>query len=160
MEISILIDTNVIISALFFDKKPLQIIFACIKSRLGLYPIKIRYIIPQYVRDEVQQVISRKFQSLFTYEKRIFLLSFFDSAENITYNEIHPFMKKARKLIGSLDENDIPVVAAALASKPDFLITGNKKHFLELNTKYHLKVVSPSEFLDELNVLERTNRQI
>ena len=146
MEISILIDTNVIISALFFDKKPLELIVTCVESRLELYPIKIKYIIPQYVRDEVQEVISRKFKGLF-------LLSIFESAENVSYEEIRPFIDVARKLIGLLDEKNIPVVASALASKPDFLITVNKKHFSELNDKSRIKVVSPTEFLYELGML-------
>lgn len=154
MEISILFDTNVIISALFFDKKPLQIIYNCIKSRLDLYPIKIRYIIPQYVQDEVQQVISRKFQNRYTDEMKIFLFVFFESAENVTYEEINIFINEAKHMIGSVDEGDIPIIAAVLYSKPDILITGNKRHFVKLDNIQHLKILSPSEFLEELNKFE------
>ncbi|GEM_PF-2227453 len=155
MTLRILIDTNVIISALFFNRKPLELLEKCIQSKLGIYPIKIEYIIPQYVRDEVHEVISEKFQGNYTNEKRILLASIFESAENITYEELKEHLSEAIEMVGSIDEKDVPVVAAVLASKPDYLITGNKKHFSKLEDGNNIKIASPTEFLDEVEEISK-----
>ncbi len=57
-----------------------------------------------------------------------------------------PAVEKAAKII---DRKDAPILAAALESKVDFLITLDKKHFLtqQARIKIPLKVLSPAEFL-------------
>jgi len=148
--VRILIDTNIIISALFFDKKPLELLEKCIQSKLGQFPVKIEYIIPQYVRDETHDVIKWKFDENYTDEKRLLLDSIFESAENVTYEDIQEYIQEAEELIGSVDETDVPVIAAVLASRPDYLITGNN-HLKKLNKiNGTTEVISPSEFLIEL----------
>jgi putative PIN family toxin of toxin-antitoxin system len=44
------------------------------------------------------------------------------------------------------DENDIPVLAAAINSKTDILVTGDKD-LLEVNNKYNIPIVDPRQFL-------------
>ncbi|WP_461865065.1 PIN domain-containing protein [Thermococcus sp.] len=150
MAIRILIDTNVIISALFFNRKPLELLELCIQSKLGLSNIKIEYIIPQYVRDEVHKVISKKFQMLYTSDKRVLLDGIFESAENITYDELREYLPEASEIVGSIDKKDVPIVAAALASNPHYLITGNQRHFSRLENDREIKILSPSKFLENI----------
>ncbi len=45
------------------------------------------------------------------------------------------------------DKDDLPFLEAAISGGADFIITGNKKHFLEVNCK-NIRVVSPAEFLE------------
>jgi uncharacterized protein len=47
------------------------------------------------------------------------------------------------------DKNDIPVLAAALNSNSDFLVTGDKD-LLEVNQAYSIKIVSPKEFFQTI----------
>lgn len=44
---------------------------------------------------------------------------------------------------------DASILAAALKSKADFLVTLDKKHFLSIKTRLHgqLKIVTPAEFI-------------
>ena len=62
------------------------------------------------------------------------------------------FMEKAATLVG---RKDAPILAAAQNANVDFLITLDKKHFLNPRTrqKVMLKVVSPMEFLQSFEKL-------
>jgi putative PIN family toxin of toxin-antitoxin system len=62
------------------------------------------------------------------------------------------FMEKAVTII---DRKDAPILAAAENANVDFLITLDKKHFLNPKTrqKVMLKVVSPIEFLQSFEKL-------
>lgn len=55
-------------------------------------------------------------------------------------------VEKAAKII---DRKDAPILAAALESEVDFLISLDRKHFLtqRMRGKVPIKVLSPSEFL-------------
>ncbi len=47
------------------------------------------------------------------------------------------------------DPKDLPFAEVAVASHAQFLVTGNKKHFVFLKT-YGIPVVSPAEFIEKL----------
>ena len=46
------------------------------------------------------------------------------------------------------DKDDLPFLEAAISGNADFIVTGNKKHFPEVNCK-NIRVVSPAEFIEE-----------
>ncbi len=62
------------------------------------------------------------------------------------------FVEKAARIV---DRKDAPILAAAQNANVDFLITLDKKHFLNPRTrqKVTLKVVSPIEFLQSFEKL-------
>ncbi len=61
-----------------------------------------------------------------------------------------PSAKDVRRFSGHISDKDVPVLASAITSNADFLVTGDKKDFAKLKEKgsYPLKILSPSEFLD------------
>jgi predicted nucleic acid-binding protein len=61
-----------------------------------------------------------------------------------------PPPEDVEKLSGRTSDKDIPVLASALNSNVDYLVTGDKKDFTKLMGKghYSFKILSPSEFLD------------
>jgi predicted nucleic acid-binding protein len=61
-----------------------------------------------------------------------------------------PSSKDIKKLFGHISDKDIPVLASAIISNADFLITGDKKDFVKskLRGKYSFRILSPAEFLD------------
>ena len=57
-------------------------------------------------------------------------------------------IRKAYKLIHT---EDAPILAAAIKSKPDFLVTWDKKHFLkkEIMLKTPFTICTPQEFVQK-----------
>jgi predicted nucleic acid-binding protein len=49
----------------------------------------------------------------------------------------------------SIDPQDQVFVGTAVAAKADNLVTGDLKHFAHLQ-KYHIRIVSPKQLLDDL----------
>jgi len=66
-----------------------------------------------------------------------------------------PTPKSIKKAAAIVDRKDAPILAAAQNANVDFLITLDKKHFLNPKTrqKMMLKVVSPIEFLQSFKKL-------
>ena len=68
--------------------------------------------------------------------------------------EIIPLPSTARvnKLSKYIPGKDAPVLASAIVSKADFLVTGDKKDFNKpgLKGKFGLKILGPSEFVNEI----------
>ncbi len=65
------------------------------------------------------------------------------------------FEKKTAKFIYW---KDAAILAAAVISKADYLLTFNRKHFFNAKTKnfaknYHLEIITPGEFLKAKNFL-------
>ena len=60
-----------------------------------------------------------------------------------------PALESVEKAAAIIDRKDAPILAAAQNANVDFLITLDKKHFLnpKIRQKVMLKVVSPIEFL-------------
>jgi predicted nucleic acid-binding protein len=53
-------------------------------------------------------------------------------------------MESAKNIVNS---EDAPILAGAIKSKAEFLITLDKKFYLEVKNKTKIKVLFPSEFL-------------
>ena len=48
------------------------------------------------------------------------------------------------------DPKDDPIIAAAVAAKADYLITGDRAHLLPIGEYQGIRIISPREFLDIL----------
>lgn len=60
-----------------------------------------------------------------------------------------PLQKDVAKYLTVINPNDAPILASAVISGADFLITWDRKHFIGKNIHIHsnLKIVTPGEFL-------------
>jgi len=99
--------------------------------------------ISNQVIEEVQQVIQSKFPLL----KDPFL-NFLLARPKIVKN---PTLKEIRYAYKLIHSEDAPILAAALKSKPDFLITWDTKHFLkkEVVSNVPFTICTPKEFIQK-----------
>ena len=128
----IFLDTNILFSAILFpDSTPDK---ALQKALLGHYKV----ITCDYVLDELYRNILKKFPNKINALKNFYKV-FKSSIKVIKINSnISNFPLKLR------DEKDIPVLKAAIVSKSDILITGDKD-FLESGIK-DIKIITASQF--------------
>jgi hypothetical protein len=74
-------------------------------------------------------------------------------AEIVPYPDA-ALVHSSRHLIGH--EADVPVLLSAIASKPDWLLTHNRKHFTRaVAKKTGLRIATPAEFFRTLATLLR-----
>jgi putative PIN family toxin of toxin-antitoxin system len=129
----VVIDTNVLVSALLTDEgNPAKIIDMLLDG-------KITAVINGRILDEYMDVLSReKFN--FRMPDVHGLLSYIGK-----YSEICPAQQGVAGNM-AIHEDDKKFLEAAVAGRADFIITGNLKHFPA--TKYgKCKIVSPAEFI-------------
>lgn len=60
-----------------------------------------------------------------------------------------PLQKDIAKYLTVINPDDAPILASAVISDADFLVTWDKRHFIGKNIRIHssLKIVTPGEFL-------------
>lgn len=60
-----------------------------------------------------------------------------------------PRQKDVERFLTVINSDDAPILASAVSSSDDFLITWDRKHFIDKNLNIHsnLKIVTPGEFL-------------
>lgn len=63
-----------------------------------------------------------------------------------------PSVMEIKKFLKFINPDDAPILAAAVSSGADYLITWDKKHFIAPSVKSYtgIKVVTPGDFLKEL----------
>jgi len=112
------------------------IISAFITGNFSIY-------VSNQVIDEVQQVIQLKFPSL----KNRFLNFLLSRPKIITT----PTIKEIRAAYNLIHSEDAPILAAAIKSRPDFLITWDTKHFLKtaVVSNVSFKICTPKEFIQK-----------
>ena len=135
----VFLDSNVIISGLFSDKGSPRII-------LDLLCLDLPMLIcatGQYNIIEIGRNLSKRMPDVLpVYKKYLQMLDL----EIIPLPSSHDI----KKLFGHISGKDIPVLASAIMSNADFLVTGDKKDFSKskLKGKYSFRILSPAEFLD------------
>jgi len=129
--VKVLIDTNVLLSALGFGGIPRQILLLVIQR-------KIKAIISPILMAEIHEVVSKKFpliaDKLPIIEKKIKKL----------FTIVHP--KRSLKVVRDIDDNR--VLEAALEEKCKYVITGDSD-LLELKNYKDITIVTPREFLEK-----------
>jgi len=140
-------DTNVFISALFNPKKPSAQLLALVLQG------KIKLIISPQIIGEIERVL--------TYPRVKKLLK----KRKTTAGEIEEGIVKALKL-GVLTPGDLTVaavpddpaddmfLACALEGQADFIVSGDH-HLLDLSIYQGIQILSPTEFLKTISVMER-----
>ena len=135
--IRVVIDTNVVISALLFGGIPGKLI--ALWKKVGIKPLVSKKIIDEYLK-------------VLAYPK--FNLSG-EEINYLLYQEILPFFEvisvQQRPVIVKKDPSDDKFISCAQAGKADIIISGDK-HLLALKSYRKIKILSPSEFLEEYNL--------
>lgn len=100
-----------------------------------------------YISNQVFEEVHRNIQIKFPLLKERFL-AFLMAKPIFVPNPSLKEIKKAESLIHS---EDAPILAAAIKSKPDFLITWDKKHFLKekVISNVSFTICTPEEFLQK-----------
>lgn len=100
-----------------------------------------------YISDQILEEVQRNIQAKFPLLKERFL-NFLLSQPKIVKK---PSLKEIRKAYKIINSEDTPILAAAIKSKSDFLITWDKKHFLkkEILLNYTFIVCTPKEFIQK-----------
>jgi putative PIN family toxin of toxin-antitoxin system len=123
----VMIDTNVILSALFFPQsKPAQaMILVAQEHELVLCP---------YIIEEVKEKIATKRPDLLAATDALLL--------SLAYTEVRSNRTTSRLII---DQDDAPILNAAIAGDVDIIISGDK-HFLSLDI-VKPAIMNPATFL-------------
>ncbi len=130
--IKVVLDSNIIISALFFGGKPHEIFNLILEK-------EIIGIISPFIIFEVKDVLRRR--------------KFDIDEEKI--EEVEKLLKEYFQIISpeiqvdfvENDHSDNKIIALAVEVKADYLITGDKQHLLPLKKIKKIKIISPEEFL-------------
>jgi putative PIN family toxin of toxin-antitoxin system len=132
----IVLDTNVLISALAFpNSKPDQVL-SCVRRR------EVELYTSTFILAEFDRILREKFG--FSAKDTMVRVRLIRSLARL----VEP-TERISIVIAKDDDNRI--IECALAAQADYLITGDKKHLLPLKTYRNIKIVSPAQFLDQLN---------
>ena len=133
----VMLDSNVVFSGLLYARKPSEILRFLRKRKLKL-------VMPTDELDEIRSVFGRRV-SYKEYVIDIFLKIM--KPEIISDKKYRRLIPDASKL--ARDEKDIPILACALAVKPEFFVTGDKD-FHTKEVKREINVITPAEFLKKI----------
>ncbi|MDP1722822.1 MAG: putative toxin-antitoxin system toxin component, PIN family [Candidatus Gottesmanbacteria bacterium] len=132
--ISIVCDTNVLISALIYGGNPERIIFTVEKDELTLF-----------LSPAILLELSRILRVKFGWQE-------YQIHESISYlgklcTIINPDKRITRI---RTDPSDNRILECALAAKADFIVSGDKRHLLSIKKFRGIPIVSPATFLSNL----------
>lgn len=128
--IKIVLDSNIVISALLFDGKPEQILFMASRG-------DIEIILTPIISEEIHNVLINKFKHSENIAKK--LLKSVTSISKIVVPKI-----KVRS-IKYLPDNKI--LEAGLEGQVDYIVTGDKKHLLPLKQFKGIPIITPDQIL-------------
>ena len=132
--LKVVLDTNVIISALHFGGKPAEVILLAERGVVRLY-------FSRFILEETKEVLLRKFD---------WDASRADTAVKLL-GDISTVIAPLERVFAVEDEADNRILECALAAKADYLISGDN-HLLKLNPYREINIVPPHTFLHELNL--------
>lgn len=135
--LKVFLDSNVIISGLFSDKGSPRIILDLLSLDLPLLSCATG----EYNIIEIERNLLKKMPDVLPVYRRYLKIL------NLEIVPL-PLSKDIKKLSGQIADKDVPVLASAINSNADFLVTGDKKDFEKLKGTYPFKILNPSEFLD------------
>ena len=148
----VFLDSNVILSGFLSDRGSPCII-------LDLFSLGMPHIhgaTGQYNIIEIERNLTKKAPEMAGIYKEFFPLLNLEIIPLPAYEEI-------RKLSGHTRDKDLPVLASAIKYDAAFLVTGDKKDFLlkGMKGKFGFKILSPSEFLEEIlpEILKNTGEE-
>ena len=134
----VFLDTNVLFSALHSSVgAPNAILEAYLRGQ-------IEVVVSRQVLEELIRTIHQKRPQLITRLYFFLQEAPFEVQPDPTSDEVARWEQV-------IHPPDAPILAAAIAARPDFLITGNRRHFTsEVAALAGLAIVSPTEFVEIL----------
>ncbi len=145
----VLLDTNILVSGLLFLKGNEHQILRLIEED------NLTLVLPETVILETKRVLKRRFEG---FEE---LLEIFLSNVKPEVLTLHSILRHAETHQHAVrDRTDLPVYIATLLSRPDYVVTGDKKLSEDLATSEpitrHTRVCSSKEFLRAIQRQSRT----
>jgi len=132
----VFLDSNVIFSGLYSSRgAPAVILESFIEGQLVV-------VISQQVLDEVIRTIKEKLPEALPALRKLLL----NAPPEILKD---PAFEEAKHWSGLLDISDAAILAAAVAAKPDYLVTGDR-HFTdnpEIAERAGLRILTPAQFM-------------
>ena len=136
--VRLFLDSNVILSGLISSKGSPRILLDLLSIEVPL----LKGITGQYNLDEIERNLARRFPELLSVYREYLPRIHLAVIEIPAYEEI-------AALTEVMSPKDAPVLAATLAGKADYLVTGNKKDFPKKSAD-PIRVVTPSDFLNKV----------
>lgn len=127
----IMIDTNVLISALLFPSVRMTKLFENIV-------INHTMVLSSYVIDELHMVVERKFPNKMEIVERLL--------QRMSYELVYTPKTIGKKILSIRDVKDYPVIFTAILEDVDVLITGDRD-FDDLNLE-HPEILTPAAFME------------
>ncbi len=142
----VLLDSNILLSGLFFDGNERKILEAGLEK-------KIQLVIPETVALEIKSIVERKSAKLANVPKAIEMLErILENAVVIPEEDYIDKAKEAKQIIR--DIGDAPILAAVLSIKHDYFVSGDKD-FQVLSLPTH---VSAKGLLNKIKTEKRTKQ--
>lgn len=138
-KIKVLVDTNVIISALYLGGKPLEILDLSKNE-------DIEMCISPFILDEIQRVLREKLH--WEAKKIKAALVYLESFAKI----IQP---RTKLNVVQGKEADNRILEAAVECSADFLVTGDRRHLQPLKNYKGIRILSPNDFLEQFTAREK-----
>lgn len=130
--VRVILDTNVLVSAILFGGKPEQILRSVIEE-------KILAVTSPVLLSELKEVLSKKFPLR-------------EPAFKLTVNNLEKILRTVqpkRNIEIARDDDDNRVLEAAIEGKCSYIITGDND-LLSLVTFKNIKIVTPDAFLSSI----------
>ena len=128
----IMLDTNILISALLFPSKQMEELFRIITT-------DHKMVLSSYVVDELYDVVKRKFSN------KVIVIEALLS--QMSYELVYTPKNFKKPLVKIRDNKDYPVIHTAIVEEVDILLSGDKD-FQDLDIGQP-RVLTPIEFLKE-----------
>ena len=135
-EVKVVLDTNIYISAILFGGKPEKI-------RKLSQEGKIELLVSEAIIAEVAEVLRKKFDWE-SWQISQIIDEIRETAILVIPNQTIFVIKK--------DENDNRILECAVEGKAHHIISGDKGHLLPLREYQRINILSPAEFLEEMNL--------
>jgi predicted nucleic acid-binding protein len=140
MRYKVFVDTNILLSGIFFDGN---------ESRI-LDLVEIDLMTSEDVVDELRKIVKKKLKYL---KERTFEIALAETEKALTDISIIPRSKYHHKLKDAelliTHKNDISILAAVLYVKPDYFLTGDA-HFFTGKIKSIVNVATAKDFLAKI----------
>ena len=135
-EVKVVLDTNIYISAILFGGKPEKI-------RKLSKEKKIEFLVSEAIIAEVAEILRKKFD----WESWQISQIIDEIRETATLVIPYQTLSAIKK-----DEDDNRILECAVEGKAHSIISGDKRHLLPLKEYQRIKILSPAEFLEEMNL--------
>ncbi|MBU4314529.1 MAG: putative toxin-antitoxin system toxin component, PIN family [Actinobacteria bacterium] len=135
-ELKVVLDTNIYISAILFGGNPERI-------RKLSKEKKLEILISEAIISEVAEVLRKKFNWK-SWQISQIIDEIRETATLIIPNQTLSMTKK--------DEDDNRILECAVEGKVQYIVSGDKQHLLPLKEYQGVKILSPAEFLIEMDL--------